>query len=145
MPLKHEDANLILRLYDLRREKVMREAREWFGHDFHPANADDYLATLRSQHSAYLRMVVTYWDMACALVLQGGIDADMFQATNGEHMFVFAKIQPFLAELRKKSNQPNMLTNLEKVALARPNAQEILDRMRENQKQMRGAAKAQHS
>ncbi|TAN20584.1 MAG: hypothetical protein EPN33_14540 [Acidobacteria bacterium] len=141
MPPKHEDARLILKLYDLRRETVMRKARTWFAQEFHPASADDYMATLRSDNSAYLRQVVSFWDMACALVLQGAIDQEMFNATNGEHMFVFAKIQPFLAELRKKQNSPNMLTNLEKVVLARPNAQEILNRMRENQKQTAQAAR----
>ncbi|MGH9414289.1 MAG: DUF4760 domain-containing protein [Terriglobales bacterium] len=141
MPPKHEDAKLILQLYDLRREKTMREARDWFGHEFHPAGADDYIATLRSSHSAYLRMMTSYWEMACALVVQGAIDAEMFNATNGEHMYLFARIQPFLADLRKKMNSPNMLSNVEKVVLARPNAQEILDRMRANQKQIAEAAK----
>ncbi|MGH9486465.1 MAG: DUF4760 domain-containing protein [Terriglobales bacterium] len=141
MPPKYEDAKLILKLYDLRREKVMREARNWFAREFHPANADDYIATLRSEHSAYLRMVGTFWDMASALVLHGAIDADMFNACNGEHLFVFAKIQPLLAELRRKTNSPRLLANLETVVMARPDAKEVLERMRENQKQMAQAAR----
>ncbi|MGH9475772.1 MAG: DUF4760 domain-containing protein [Terriglobales bacterium] len=138
---KHEDAKLILELYDLRREKVMREARSWFAQQFQPASADDFIVALRGEHSAHLRMVGSYWEMATALVLQGGIDAEMFNATNGEHIFVFAKVQPFLAELRKKMNSPRMYSNLEKVVLARPDAQELLERMRENQKQMAQAAR----
>lgn len=141
MSEKHEDARLILKLYDLRREKVMREARAWFAQEFHPAGADDYVATLRSDHSAYLRMVGTYWEMACALVVQGAIDQAMFNATNGEHVYFFAKVQPFLADLRKKVNQPHLLANVEKVVLARPDARETLERMRENQKQNAQAAR----
>lgn len=138
---KHEDAKLILRLYDLRREKVMREARTWFAQQFHPTSAEDFQTALRGPQSAYLRMVGTYWDMAAALVLQGAIDAEMFNACNGEHMFVFAKIQPYLDELRKKLNNPHAYQNLEKVALARPGAKELLERMRENMRQMAQAAK----
>src|SRR2546423_9530992 len=95
---KQEDANLILKLYDLRREPVMREARNWF-FSFNPTSAAEYMETLMGPQGAYARMVISYWDMAASLVNNGAIDEQMFNEANGEHLFVFAKIEPILEEL----------------------------------------------
>lgn len=133
MGAKQEDANLILRLYELRREKVMREARNWFGAEFHPASVADVMATLKSDKSAYFRMITSYWEMAAGLVLHGAIDADMFNETNGEHVFVFAKLEPFLAELRKDYGMPKMMGNLERLVRSIPNSEQMLKTMRERQ------------
>src|SRR5687768_3884313 len=78
----YESADLLLKLYDLRREPTMRQARQWFG-TFHPESADDITAALRSEHSSYYRMVTTYWDMAASFVNNGAIDEKMFNDANG--------------------------------------------------------------
>src|SRR4028118_648947 len=95
---KQKSAELILKLYELRREEVMRKAREWFG-TFNPSSAEEVVSAVRGEHSAYYRMVTTYWEMACSLVNNGAIDEQMFNDANGEQAFVFAKIQPFIGEL----------------------------------------------
>ncbi len=116
------DAQLILQLYDLRREPEMRKARTYMATQFWPQCADDVLALMNSfpgQENAWMRQVIGYWDMAAALVLHGAIDRDLFvDASGGEMYFVFAKISPFLAEVREKSGQPGMLGNIEKVLTA---------------------------
>ncbi len=79
---KQEDANLILRLYEIRREPVMREARNWF-FTFNPTSAAEYMEAIMGEHSGHLRMVITYWDMAASLVNNGAIDEQMFNDANG--------------------------------------------------------------
>ena len=132
---KQEDANLILKLYDLRREEVMRKARDWFIW-FNPSSMQEILDTFMSDKSAYYRMVTSYWEMAATLVNHGAIDEQMFNEANGEQMVAFAKIEPFLAELRAKFDSPQMLANLEKLVMRRPNAKEFLAALRERFKQM---------
>jgi hypothetical protein len=110
-----DSANLILKLYELRREETMRKARDfWFG--FNPTSVQDYMAVMMGPNSGYVRMVASYWDMACSLVVNGAIDATMFNETNGEHVIVFAKIEPFLADLRAMVG-PTAFKNLEQVCL----------------------------
>ena len=111
---KHHDAELILKLYDLRREKTMREARNWF-FQFNPKGREDFLEVLTSDKSGLYRMVISYWDMACSFVNNGALDAQMFNDANGEHMFVYAKLEPFLPALREEMGNPNFLAHLEKV------------------------------
>ena len=112
---KVESADLILKLYDLRREPKMREARNWI-FQFNPTSVEDYWNTMMDpQVGGYLRMVTSYWDMAASFVNHGVIDAEMFNDTVGEHIFVFAKIEPFLADLREKFENPKAFAHLEKV------------------------------
>lgn len=128
---KAESADLILKLYDLRREDKMREARNWLFR-FNPTSADEYFATMMDPEvGGYLRMVTSYWDMAGAMVNHGAIDADLFNATAGEHYMVFAKVQPFLAELREKIQNPEAFSNLEKVIMDAPGGPERLARTQE--------------
>lgn len=133
---KFESADLILKLYDLRREKKMRKARNWiFG--YNPTSAEEYMQTMMDEEvGGYLRMVVSYWDMAATLVNQGAIDAEMFDQTNGEHIFVFAKIEPILADLRKIWDMPEALANLEKVIMDSPNGAEKVKKTQEWMKTM---------
>lgn len=148
MSSKEESANLILRLYELRREEKMRAARQWFSR-FDPQSGQDIMnAMMNEESSAYFRMVTSYWDMAASLVNNGAIDSQMFDEANGEHVFVFAKIQPLLAEMRKMFDSPQALANLERYVLSLPDAQERLDKMRERFKRMaamRGETKAQEA
>jgi len=127
---KHEDADLILKLYDLRREAVMRDARNWL-FTFNPTSIQDVMEVMMGEHSGHLRMVMTYWDMACALVNNGAIDEDLFNQTNGEHIFVYMKVEPVLAEIRTMFDNPDFLKNLEALVKRIPNIEQRLPAMRE--------------
>jgi len=127
---KYESADLLLQLYHLRREPVLRKARVWFRERFYPQSAREVLAIYRGARSAPYRMVTTYWNMAAALVLHGAIDEQMFADVNGEHISVYAKLRPFLAELRTLLNNPGYLDHLEKLILRMPDAEARIARMR---------------
>ena len=127
---KHDDADLILKLYDLRRETVMREARNWL-FTFNPTSVQDVMETMIGEHSGHLRMVISYWDMACAMVTNGAIDEELFNQTNGEHMFVYMKIEPVLNDLRTMFDNPEFLKNLETVVKRIPDIETKLPAMRE--------------
>lgn len=128
---KVESADLILKLYDLRREATMRKARDWM-FSFNPSSAEDYMKTMMDPEvGGYVRMVSSYWDMAAAMVNHGAIDADLFNETNGEHMLVFAKIEPFLPQLREIFQEPKAFQHLEKVILDQPNGAEKLKKTQE--------------
>ncbi len=137
----YQSADLILKLYDLRREARMREARTWFI-GFTPDSTDDILTTLRGAHSADFRMVATYWDMAASLVLNGAIDEQMFHDANGEHIAVFAKVAPFVAEYREKTGLPHYLKQLETLVMRLPNATERLTATRERLRALAAARAA---
>jgi hypothetical protein len=126
----YESADLLLKLYDMRRESTMRQARNWFV-TFNPDSAEDIAKTLRSEHSASFRMVTSFWDMAASFVNNGAIDEKMFNDANAEHVVVFAKMEPFLAEYRKLMNSPMYLANLEQLCMRLPNAKERLAATRE--------------
>ncbi len=126
MSTAHESMMGILRLYELRSEATMRRAREWFALSFYPESARDVLVTLAGEHSADFRMVASYWDMAAAFVVFGSIDGEMFNAINTEHVLVYAKLKPFLEELRAVPGIPPYLylKHLEPVVLLMPDAGE---------------------
>ena len=131
---KHDDADLILKLYDLRRETVMREARNWW-FTFNPTSIQDVMSTMMGEHSGYMRMVLSYWDMACAMVVSGAIDEDLFNQTNGEHMVIYMKIEPVLEDLRKMFENPEFCQSLETVVKRMPNIETRMASMRERFKQ----------
>ena len=144
---KHDDADLILKLYDLRREPVMREARNWL-FTFNPTSIQDVYETLLGEHSGHYRMVISYWDMAAAMVNNGAIDETLFNETNGEHIFVYSKIEPVIEEIRAAFGSPEFLRNLETLVKRIPNIDEKLIGMRTRMKQFaemrqERAAKAQ--
>ena len=134
---KQEDANLILKLYDLRREPVMREARNWF-FSFNPTTVAEYMDAMMGEHSGHLRMVISYWDMAASLVNNGAIDEQMFNDANGEQLFIFAKIEPILEELRQQWNQPDILKHFETLVRRVPENKEKLAAIRERIKMIQG-------
>jgi hypothetical protein len=141
MPSAYESADLLLKLYEMRREPTMRQARQWFI-TFNPDSADDIGSVLRSEHSAYLRMVTSFWDMAASFVNNGAIDEKMFNDANSEHIFVFAKVEPFVAEHRTRVGQPHYLLQLEQLVMRLPNAKERLAATRERFRQMAAARAA---
>lgn len=139
MSNKQEDANLILRLYELRREETMRQARDWFMTEFNPESTQDLLAVMIGDKSAAYRMVSTYWDMACAFVNHGAIDEQMFNDIHFEHIVVYAKIQPFLAEFRALTNTPYYLPHLEQLVRRMPDLEDRLTVARRFTKRRREA------
>jgi hypothetical protein len=142
---KVESADLILKLYDLRREETMRKARNWF-FTFNPTSADDFFKTMMDPEvGGYLRMVTSYWDMAAALVNHGAIDADLFNETAGEHIMVFAKVEPHLAALREKFENPEAFKHLEKVIMDSPNGAEKVKKTQEWIKQIQEQMAAMQS
>jgi hypothetical protein len=118
-------AEVILKLYELRTEPALRQARGWFAFEFHPSSARDVLSTwLGPGHeSAPYRMVTSYWDMAASLVNLGAIPSEMFNAANTEHFALYAKMRPFLKEIRAATNYPDYLENVERVVMALPDAE----------------------
>ncbi|MDQ3800278.1 MAG: hypothetical protein M3384_12560 [Acidobacteriota bacterium] len=133
---KVESADLILKLYDLRREEKMREARNWII-SFFPESAAVIMQTMiNPETSASYRMVTSYWDMAASFVNHGAIDEAMFLETSGECVMVFSKIEPFVEEVRQIMGSPNYLKNLETLVMKLPDAKQLLASRREMMKRM---------
>ena len=137
----YESADLLIKLYDLRRDATMRDARTWFAIGFNPDSLDDVMQAVMGPNSAHFRMVTSYWDMAASFVNNGAIDEQMFTDANGEHVIVMAKLEPFLKEYRERMGFPGYLTNLERLVMKKPDSQERLAAIRERFKQMAAAAK----
>jgi hypothetical protein len=98
------------------------------------------MQAISGPNSAHFRMVTSYWDMACSFVLNGAIDEQMFTDSNGEHLVVLAKIEPFLDDYRAKMGNPAYLGSLQKVVMKMPNAQERLAFLRERFRAMAAMA-----
>jgi len=139
MPTPFESAQLNLRLFELRREAALREARAWFLLEFNPESFAELVTIASGQRNATFRMVLGYWDMAASLVTTGAIDADAFRAAHGEIFATFSKIQPHVAEMRALSGEPDFCKHMEAVVLAAPDAEATLSRRREA---LRQAARA---
>jgi hypothetical protein len=131
----HSEAHLILKLYELRREPTLRQARDWFFRGFNPASLADYNAAIFSEHGAYVRMVLSYWDMAAALVNHGAISVDLFNDTNSEYVGVFAKVELIIEELRAASS-PRLYINLEKLIDTVPHGRARTAAQRERMKKI---------
>lgn len=100
------DAEIILKLYELRTEAVMREARAWITGEFWPETAEDYFAVAENPahpHNPHLRQVLSYWEMAAAMVLHGAVSAELFVDSNAEGFFLLAKFAPILESVRQKN------------------------------------------
>jgi hypothetical protein len=111
------DAEIVLRLYELRTETVMRQARAWVTGEFWPATAEEFFAVAENPadpHNAWLRQVLSYWEMAAAMVLHGAVSAELFVDCNGEGFFLLAKFAPILDGIRAK-NQGFMMKTSELV------------------------------
>ena len=141
---KYEEANLILKLYELRREETMRKARDWYFRDFHPQSLAEFSEAMMGEHSGYLRMVVSYWDMTAALVNNGAISLDLFTTTNVEHLGVFAKVELLLGEIRSHFG-PQFAVNLEKLIDAIPDGRKQVASFRERMKGIRAQLAARQA
>jgi hypothetical protein len=114
------EAQLILELYELRREAEMRKARTWWTTEFWPRNADDFIKVAFASgtpENNWLRQVGGYWGMAASFVLQGALGEELFlrPAVSGEMFVMFGKVYPFLRELRQKLGDPEVFLDVERV------------------------------
>ena len=133
------DAQLIMQLYDLRREAEMRKARSWYA-GWWPASTDDVLQVLNAfgaPENAWFRQVNGYWDMAASFVLRGALNEELFFDNGGEMWFTFAKLAPFIKEVRQKANIPQGFTRVEKVATRTKDGRDRLAMMAKRGEAMR--------
>jgi hypothetical protein len=114
----HEDAKLILHLYELRREPRLRAARDWLSRDFRPRTLAEFqaLCPQGSEANASYRMVATYWEMAASFVVHGTLHAAMFYESSQELLFLWERVRGVLPELRAQFKNPAYLKNVEQVA-----------------------------
>jgi hypothetical protein len=140
------DAELILKLYDLRREPEMRKARNWWL-AFWPDSSDDVmkvLMALGTQENAWMRQVSGYWELAASLVLHGTVSRDLFLegSFSGEMFLIFAKVQPLLNDVREKAHSPHIFANVEKLIATSKGGPERLKEMQERLAMFKKAAQA---
>ncbi len=139
----HHDAELVLRLYELRREDVMRESRTMVISKFHPTSFEDVLAVTKGDHpiNAAFRQCSTYWEMTYAMAKHGVMHADFMLESNGEGLLLFSRIEPWLAEYRAQVN-PIGFRNAEWVAKETEMGRMISERFRKRMQAQLDAAKA---
>jgi hypothetical protein len=132
METKANDSLAILKLYEIRSEPVMRQARAWFFTEFEPKSGIDIIGLMQSgeKASAYYRMVASHWEVASSLVNNGGIDEKLFLEANTEHLVVFAKLQPFIEEIRETIGEPDYLAHLERLVMKVENVEKKLENRR---------------
>ena len=138
------DAELIVKLYDLRREAELRKARTWWL-GFWPESTDDIMkiaSAMGSQENNWLRQVSGYWEMAASFVLHGALNRDLFlePSFSGEMFVIFGKVEPFLKELREKMQNSAIFGNVEKLIATSAGAPERLKQTQERLAMMRKAA-----
>ena len=121
MSTKQHDVEVILKLYELRRDEVMRRARNWYFSEFNPESAKDIVKLMLSsaEQSAYYRMITSYWEMASSFVNNDGIDERMFLEANTEHVGVFARIEPFIADVREAFGEREPYDQVHRLAVRR--------------------------
>jgi hypothetical protein len=114
----YDDVNLILRLYDLRREEKFRKARDWFAWSFKVRTVDELnaLCPLGSDENAYYRMVISYWEMVASFITSEVLKPDLFFQSGREMLFVWERISDLVPQLRETSKDPASFRNMEKVA-----------------------------
>jgi len=139
----HADAEIVLKLYDLRREEVMRKARHFVGFEFWPANADEFkqVHNPTNPNNAYWRQVITFWEMAAQLPLHGAVDTDLFLSTQGEALFIRAKF----ADLSEEATGNTFMPNVKKLIDGNEKAQAQFEAIKKNmlaRREQLAAAKA---
>ena len=117
-PATYDDANLILKLYDMRREEKLRHAREWFMKNFHSSTMAEYntLCPWGSQENAYARQVITYWEMVASFITSGVLNENLFFQSGIELLLVWERVKDFVPEMRTANKNPGSWKNLEMVA-----------------------------
>ncbi len=140
-----DQAHMLLRLYELRREPRLRQAREWFLREFYPKSLADRIA-LTPEQDTHVRMVTSYWDMAANFVRRGLVDEEMFLENTAELWLVWDRLRPIANETREDSRDPQIWENLERLAIRYENWRErrapgSLAALRERIEKARAAAK----
>ncbi len=128
------DADIILRLYDLRREPEMRKARDTVFTEFWPDSVEELLAATRAYGTdlnRYIRQVFGYWEMACSLVVSGALNEDLFFACSHEMYPLFAKVHRFVGEFREATNSPDAFANIERLIMNSEKSRARLARVEE--------------
>lgn len=140
----HEDVNLVLKLYELRRETVMREARHYVGFVWNPKSWEEFASILdvANPHNAHFRQVATYWEMAATFVNMGALHEELFWNTNGEAVFFYAKVAPYLERARAELYGPRYLTQLESLIKRRPDGAERVQAVTERMRKLAAATRA---
>lgn len=125
-------ALVIIELYKIRTGTLMRDARAWFVSEFAPQSGKEIVQLMLSgeKQSSYYRMVASYWESAASLVNNGGVDEKMFLDANTEHLVVFAKLQPYIPEVREMIGEPDYLSQLERLVMKVPNLEKKLENRR---------------
>jgi hypothetical protein len=125
-------AELVIKLYELRREPVMRQARSYIGGAFLPASADEMVALVASgkPEGSYILQVYGYWDMVAAFALHGALDESLLYDVAQEMYFQYSKIQPYLAGFREKMNLAEWMRNIERVVEGSAEGRSRLETMR---------------
>lgn len=143
----HEQADLQIKIFELRREARLRQARDWFAKTYFAQTLDEALriAPMGTEAGTNYMMVVSYWDQACAYLNHGLLHEELFFETNGEFFFVWERIKPTIAEGRQRFSNPLFLANLEKAATrfeswSERRAPGHIDAMRQMMKQMASQA-----
>ncbi len=141
------DAQLIVQLYDLRREAEMRKARSWWAGEFFPQSADDFLKVawaMGTQENNWLRQVGGYWGMVASFVNNGALHEQLFLAPgfSGEMFLIYAKVHPYIKDLRQKLNDPNAWKDVETAVTRTKWGRDRLQFMIERVEQMRARKKA---
>ena len=116
----YDDVNLILRLYELRREQKMRTARDWFARNFKAATLEEFntICPQGSEENAYVRMVLSYWEMVASFITGGVLNQELFFQSGGELLFVWERFRTLLPQAREQYKNPGVYKNLETVAQA---------------------------
>ena len=114
----HEQAQLHLQVYDLRREARLRQARDWFQQNYYAETLEEAMriAPMGTEKGTYMGMVMGYWEQACALLNYGLLHEDLFFETSGEFFGVWELLKPVVPQFREQFKDPTMLENLEKAA-----------------------------
>jgi len=136
------DAEIVLKLYALRTEAVMREARAWVTGEFWPSTAEEFFAVadnMGDPHNAWLRQVLSYWEMAAAMVLHGAVSAELFVDSNGEGFYLLAKFAPILEGIREKN--PAFMIKTSELVTRFSAASQRYEAMAKRLDAVRGAAK----
>jgi len=134
-----DDATLILRLYELRRDEKLRAAREWFRTKCVPISVDEIKAIYATpgEENTNFRMMTTYWDMACSFVASGIIHPELFIQSAGESLLVWSRLEDFVPGVRREMEMPFFLANVEKMIAVTPSAPDRLVAMRKRAAAMR--------
>lgn len=145
----HEQAQLQLQVYDLRREARLRQARDWFQQNYHAETFEEAMRYMQpgSENGAFVGMVIGYWEQTCALLNYGLLHEDLFFETNGEFFGIWEQLKATVPQFREKFNEPYMLANMEKAAnrfeaWSEKRAPGAIAAMREWMKQERAKAKS---